>query len=218
GFVGARPTTPEQQFGRLRISVGTAPISDLTIHMGPGATISGKLAFDGESPPPPNVEQLMVGVGSQSNSSPCQADRGAAVGTDGTFRAQDIVGTCVIRVMGNLGRWSIKSITQGDVDLLDRPIAFEPGQQLRNVQVVLTDKRTELALTVVDEHGLATREYVAIAFATDKTKWDDNSRYLRPYVPPPLTTTRSDPSARGSANLRAAPPERRDSIGGLPAA
>jgi hypothetical protein len=215
--VGGRPGPDDQQFGRLRVSVGSAPISDLTIALGPGATISGKLVFDGDSPLPPNADQITVGVGSLGNSSPCQSERTAALGPDGTFRVQGVVGTCVVRVMGNMGRWSVKSIMQGDVDLLDRPVTFEPGQQLRNVQVVLSDKRTELVLNVVDEHGLATREYVAIAFATDKAKWDDNSRYVRLYIPQPPLPARIPAPTRGSADLRAAPTERRDLIAGLPA-
>jgi hypothetical protein len=213
--VAGRPGPDDQQFGRLHVSVGSAPISDLTIALGPGATVSGKLVFDGDGPLPPNVELITVGMGSLGNNSPCQSARPGALASDGTFRAQGIVGTCVVRVMGNLGRWSVKSITQGDVDLRDRPVTFEPGQHLRNVQVVLTDKPTQLVLNVVDERGLATREYVAIAFTTDKAKWEDNSRDVRVYVPPTVQARPAAPS-RASAELRAAPAERRDTIIGLP--
>ena len=81
---------------------------------------------------------------------------------------------------------------------------------------MLSDKRTEMTLNVVDEHGLATREYVALAFTTDKTKWDDNSRSVRTFVPPPPMPVRTAAPARGSVDLRAAPAERRDAIIGLP--
>jgi len=154
-------------------------------------------------------------VATMMNGNQCQSARVGALAPDGTFRVAGIVGTCMIRVMGNMGRWTIKSVTHGDTDLADRPIAFEPGQQLRNVQIVLTDKRTELALNVVDERGQATREYVAIAFATDRTKWEEPfSRYVRSYVPP-VAPARSAAPPRGSPDLRA-PTERRDVIIGLP--
>ena len=214
GVIG-RPGPDDQQFGRLRISVGGAPLSDLTIVLGSGATMSGKLVFDGDSPLPPNPEQIMVGVGPPPFGSMCQSDRGTA-GADGSFRVQGIVGTCIVRVTGNMGRWNVKSVTQGDADLMDRPVTFDPGQQLRNVQVVLTDKRTELALNVVDDRGVATREYVAIVFSADKTKWNDMSRYLRLYVPQPPASTPPAAPFRGTTDLRLAPLERRDLVAGLP--
>jgi hypothetical protein len=67
---------------------------------------------------------------------------------------------------------------------MDRPIRFEQGQHLKDVEVVLTDKRTELTLHVADDHGTPTREYAAVLFSTDKTRWTDGSRYLRTYTPP----------------------------------
>jgi hypothetical protein len=136
---------------------------------------------------------------------------------DGTFRLEGIVGTCIVRVVGNLGRWSVKSIAQGDTDLRDRVLSFDPNQQLRDVQVVLTDKRTELNLKVNDEHGQPTREYVALAFSTDKTKWNDLSPYVRFLAPGPQRTSEPAVPLRGSVDLRAAPvSERRDTIIGAP--
>lgn len=211
GVIG-RPNPGDQQFGRLRISVGGAPLSDLTIVLGPGATMSGTLVFEGNSPPP---DQILVGVNPPPFGGSCQSDRGTV--EDGAFRVQGIVGACTIRVMGNLGRWNVKSITQGDSDLMDRPVTFDPGRQLRSVRVVLTDKRTDLALNVVDDRGVATREYVGIVFSTDKTKWSDTSeRYVRVYVPYRAVMARPAAPLRGSVDLQPAPAELRDRIGGMP--
>src|SRR5262245_24372106 len=213
--VFGRPGAEDQQFGRLRISVGGAPLSDLTIVLGPGATMSGTVSFEGDGPLPSNAEQIMVGVGPLPFGSTCQSDRGSGL-TDGNFRVQGVVGTCIVRVMGNLGRWNVKSISQGESDLMDRPVTFDPGRQLRNVHIVLTDKRTELALHVTDDHGLATHEYVGIVFSTDKTKWTDLSRYVRVYVPQPPGIARLEAPMPASADLRPAPGERRDLIAGMP--
>ena len=208
-----RPNPGDQQFGRLRISVGTAPIPDLTIVIGQGATMTGALVFEGDGALPPNADQITVGVSPPPFGGMCQSDRGTIANAN--FRVQGIVGNCIVRVIGNLGRWNVKSITQGDSDLMDRTVTFDPGQQLRNVRVVLTDRRTELTLNVVDDRGQATREYVGVVFSTDKTKWGDASRYQRVYVPPPPGSGR-DASPIRSTGLRAAPAERRDLVAGLP--
>lgn len=59
-----------------------------------------------------------------------------------------------------------------------------PGQRFSDVQVVFTDRRTELTLGIAGEDGQPTRDYVAIVFSTDKERWSQPFRFLRTYVPP----------------------------------
>ena len=214
---GVGPQGPDdQQFGRLRISVGGAPLSGLTMTMGPAATMSGKLVFEGESPLPASLDQIMVGFVQLPNAGNYASGRGVTA-PDGTFRVQGLVGTCGgVRIMGNIGRWTLKSVTQDDVDLMDRPITLDPGQQLTNVRVVLTDRRTELTLQVTDDHGLPTREYVAMVFSQDETKWSDMSRFVRAYVPPTHVATPATRGGNASATVTSARPERPDVVSGLP--
>jgi Carboxypeptidase regulatory-like domain len=215
GVLG-RSGPEDQQYGRARISVGSAPISDVTVVLGQGASMTGKAVFEGDSPLPPNPQQISIALGPPPAGIACQF-QGAPINPDGTFRVQGVVGTCVVRVMGNLGRWSVKSITQGDADLRDRVLTFEPGQQLRGVQVVFTDKQTALNVTVNDNRGQPTRDYVAIAFSTDKTKWNEMSPYVRLLIPGPQRGSEPTTPLRGSVDVRAAPTsERRDSIVNIP--
>jgi hypothetical protein len=88
------------------------------------------------------------------------------------------------RFNGGFARWYLKAITHEGKDLMDRATRFDQGQHLKDVEVVLSDKRTELTLHVADEHGTPTREYAAILFSTDKARWTENSRYVRTYMPP----------------------------------
>ena len=212
----AGPQGPgDMQFGRLRISVGGAPLSGLTMTMGPGATMSGKLVFEGDSPVPTDFSQVRVGLVPGPSGNNCQPGR-VEIAADGAFRGQGIVGTCLVMTQGNTGRYAVKSVVQEDVDLMDRPITFDLGQQLTNIRVVLSDRRTELTLEVTDEHGLATREYVAMVFSQDKTKWNEMSRYVRTYVPPPQGVTAPTASPNGSPTVAAARPARPDAVSGLP--
>ncbi len=207
------PGPEDQQYARLRIVVSGAPLSGLTMTMGPGAAISGKLVFEGESPIPEHFDQIRIGL--ESSGTNCQPGR-VVIAASGAFHGQGIVGTCVITAQGNLGRWAVKSVMQEDVDLIDRPITFDPGQQLTNLRVVLSDRRTELVLQVADGHDAPTREYVAMAFPQDKTKWNEMSRYIRTYVPPAQIARAPGPAANGSPVVNAAPPVRPDAISGLP--
>ena len=101
-------------------------------------------------------------------------------------------------------------------NLLDAPYTFQPGQQLRNVQVIVTDKRTEIGFRVADENGQSTREYVALLYPVDKTQW---SQAVRTLVGPPVASTppaSRAPVVNGSARGPVAiPPVRRESISGI---
>ena len=92
-------------------------------------------------------------------------------GADLTFGVDGLIGTCRARVIGASGAWMVKAVKSGTVDLLDTPITFENGQQLRDIEVILTDKRTELTLQVSDDSGRPTREYVALVFSVDRERW-----------------------------------------------
>jgi hypothetical protein len=191
------PAGPGNQlFGHARISVaGGGDPTAVTITVGPGAKVSGRLVFDGTSPPPtvaannPNGLSLALGPGSEGFM--CRAGR-AQLAADGTFGLDNVFGTCVARVQGNLSGWTVKSIQYEGKELMDQPVAFEPGTQLKDVRIVLSDKHTELTLQVTDDNGQPTSEFVGIIFSADKTRWTQNSRYIRTYVPPsqgPLANT-----------------------------
>ena len=97
-------------------------------------------------------------------------------------------------------------------------VTFEPGQNLTNVQVVVSDKRSQLDLVVSGDDGQATSEYVALAFPTDKQKWTFPSRQIRTLSPMPATVAAAmrasmPASGPGAANLSNLQQQR---IAGLP--
>jgi hypothetical protein len=139
---------------------------------------------------------------------------------------EGVSGTCVARLGGGLGRWTARSITYDGKDLMDQPIVLEPGQQLRDVQVILSDKQTELTMRVVDEQGIPTREYVALVFSVDKARWTDNSRHIRWLMPPSLQmlqtmTVNRSVGAIATLGMTSGPPPaaaaRAETLTGLPA-
>jgi Carboxypeptidase regulatory-like domain len=205
------PRPGDELFGSARISVSGAPISDLTIQLGPGAVVTGRIVFEGQTPPPDNPESLRLGLGTMTPSGICNQGR-SEVFPDWTFRIEGATGTCSMMPTG-VGRWMMKSAGREGLNLLDQQVRFAPGQALHDVQVVFSDRRTELTLDVTDDHGLATREYVALVFPPDKWRWAENSRYVRLYVPPPVTA----PVTMNAAPALAAPPPRsRDVVAALP--
>jgi Carboxypeptidase regulatory-like domain len=210
----------DERIGMARVAVAGEADSDVTIVLGRGAAVTGQVVFEGRTPTPPmpsNPGQFRVSFGSPEGTG-CRMGQ-SDLGANWTFRVDGLLGRCVARVDSSLGRLTVKAVMINDVDLMDQPVTFESGQQLRNVQVIVTDKRTDLTFQVADDRGQPTREYVALVFSTDKARWVENSRYIRPFVPaPPPPEQALDVTELGAVGgAFAAPPAAiRDSVTGLP--
>jgi hypothetical protein len=108
----------------------------------------------------------------------------AIIGPDWTFKIDGLLGTCTAAPQATFGRWTLKTVSYRGQNLIDRPYTFEQGQHYGNVEVVVTDRRTQVDLSVTDELGEPTRDYVVLAFPADKHRWTQLARYVRTYVPP----------------------------------
>jgi hypothetical protein len=186
-FPGA-PQPSDEQFGGARLTVN-ADISGLAIQLGSGATVSGRFVFDGSSPlpsAPPTSNGPQPGVVfAPLEGQMCRMGR-TDVDPDFTFHVDNVFGTCVPRFFGSFGRWTVKAILYDGKDLLERPVMLGAGQRLRDVQVILTDKRSDVAFNVTDERGQTTHDFVALVFAVERNRWTEGSRYVRTFVPPPI--------------------------------
>src|SRR5439155_14512839 len=205
--IAGPPGAGSEQFGLERITVA-GDVTGLAIQLGSGASVSGRIGFDGTSPVPrvPNNRNFMGLVAfTPADGTFCRVGQ-PELAPDWTFRIDGLFGTCIARPNGAADRWLVKSISHNGKDLLDQPVTFTPGQQLRDVEVVMTDKRTELNFHVTDEQGTPTREYVGLLFTVDKTRWTNTTgRYVRTlYVPPAPPGDASFSTAPGGAGANMA--------------
>ena len=206
----------DEQIGMARLTVGDAD-SDVTIVLGRGATVTGRVVFEGRTPAPPlpsNPGQFRVSFSSPDRGTGCRMGR-SDLGANWTFSVDGLLGTCVAEVSSSLGLLAARAVMVNDVDLMDQPVSFQSGQQLRNVEVIVTDKQTDLTFHVTDARGQPTSEYVALVFPIDKARWFESSRYIQTFVPaPPLDQVLDVPETVTPA---AAPPTAaRESVSGLP--
>lgn len=205
---GGRAT--EQLFGAVQLAVGGEPMSGVAIVVGSGAKVSGRILFDGKSPVPSN-QRLHISFDMREGQ-PCRHEGRTEVAANWTFSAEGLAGTCAIQVSW-VDLWMPKAVLHEGTDLLDRPMTFESGQHYRNVQIVLTDRRTRVAFRVIDERGQETRDYVALVFTVDKARWVHGSRHVRTFVPRQMGTEPAEPPR----SVPGAPAHvRRESVTGLP--
>ena len=189
----------EQLFGSARITVGGGSVDNVTIMAGHGATVSGRVVFEGSTPPPPSPGKARVPLYNPDGPGCRSAE--ATIAADWTFKVEGLSGTCGAPPSAMFGRWTLKSVTMRGQNLMEQLVTFETGQQYAAMQIVVTDKRTQMDLRVSGDDGQPTREYVALAFPLDKTKWAGPVRQTRTYVPPPAATTAVGSSVRTTSTV-----------------
>jgi hypothetical protein len=87
------------------------------------------------------------------------------VASDWSFTIDGLVGTCRSAPTAPLtARWVLKSVILDGREVLDDRLWFEPGRHYENVQIVVTDRRSQVRVRVSEVDGTPTGEYVAVAF------------------------------------------------------
>ena len=150
---------------------GAGRSTTITIMVGRGATASGRVVFEGSTPPPPSPGQARVplynpdGPGCRSAASDDRA-------LTGRFKVEGLSGTCGAQPTSMFGRWTLKAVTLRGQNLMDQLVTFETGQQYTNVQVVVTDKRTQMDLRVSRRRRPAdARVRGASRFRSTRRRW-----------------------------------------------
>lgn len=209
------PFSPNDSQGFLPVTV-TGDVGGLTVQLGPGAKLTGRVVFDGSiSIPPADQVNTPTPIVFSSDTGECRTSR-TELAPDWTFTVQGLFGTCMVRLVA-VPRWMPRSILIDGNDVTDRPIRFAPGQEIRGVEVVMTDRSTKLDLHVTDEQGNLTRDFVALVFPVDQARWTDmGGRYIRPFVPP-RDPPREPVRAQSGVSAPASVPSTRDTITAMPA-
>lgn len=163
------PTRPEdEQFGTMKITVASGAEDSVAITVGRGAIATGRVVFEGTTQPPPSPGKARIPLYSETGQ--CRSGE-ATIAPDWSFRIEGLSGTCSAPPMQMFGRWNIKALLINGENAAAGSITFQPGQQLRNVQVIVTDKRSDMVFQVSDENGQTTRDYVILVYPVDKARW-----------------------------------------------
>jgi hypothetical protein len=187
-----------QLFGSARINVAGERLEGIVIPIGTGATASGRIVFEGTTPPP-STPTAPTRVPMFNPDGPGCRPGMATIAADWTFRVEGLGGACAAQPMGSFGRWTLKAVMVGGRNLMDQVVTFEPGQHYGNIRIVVTDKRTSLEVRVSDESGQPTRDYVVVMFPADKDRWSQLPRYLRTFGPSAGPSTGIMPGALQAA-------------------
>jgi hypothetical protein len=182
-------TLPEQEFASVPVNVG-GDVTGLHIVTGKGATISGRVVFEGT--PPSNGLRIRV------VSQPADPSRSIAlpnvraqdegfVSADGSFELTRITGPIFLRVQLTSATgppppqvtYMTKSVIVDGVDVADTP--FDPTRRggTSNITLVLTDKVTDIGGVVTDGRGTPLGSSMVLIVPEDLPPGVSPARYHR---------------------------------------
>jgi hypothetical protein len=172
------PANIQVAFADVRVDGEDVP--NVSLSLLSSFTIAGRVAFEGEKPPPP-LADFRVSVPITLT----VANAGLAVPqlqleSAGTFKVEGIV-PGLYRMFGNIqglrapiGAWWLKSLVVNGRDILDAPLDLQQGTD--QAVITFTDRASEIAGTLKDAQGVPAPEAYAVAFSTDRSAWFFNSR------------------------------------------
>jgi hypothetical protein len=174
----------------LPIDVASVDVDNVALTGSTGGSVGGTVVAD--SGALPKTEGIRIKIAQRLMGQPEPIKFGAfgpaaALGTaelspDGTFSIEHVFGPAQFAVTVPDG-WAVKAVLHDGRDVTDAPVDLKSGERLADVQVVLTHRVTTLSGQIVDDNGAATPDGTVIAFAADRDKWFEDSRFVRAIRP-----------------------------------
>jgi hypothetical protein len=197
-----RPTgmpSANSEFANLAVTVGNEDIDNLIITTAAGAIAHGVIVTDDGSAPPFRHEQVQIFPNSADASVMTMGGGPAKVNEDYSFEMTGLSDRRLIRAGVNSGAastWSMKAVLFDGEDVTDKGIEFAPGRAYEGLQIVMTQKVTDLSGLITDERNRPIVDATVIVFPANKELWTFASRYIR--------TAR--PDTNGRYDIRTLPP------------
>jgi hypothetical protein len=176
---------PIAESGSVPLSVGDADIVNLRITTSAGATVSGRVVFEGtarrDNGPNGRFRVLIQSTGAVQALLGAGIDNGA-VADDGSFAIKGARGQVLLRVAAGPA-WALKSISREGTDITDTPIDLNGADGVSGLTIVLTDKLTDVSGQITDARGQPLKEFLVVVQPGDPKSTAALTRYLRTVRP-----------------------------------
>lgn len=175
-LLGTQGNLGNAAFGALQLVID-GDQSNLSLRIAPGATLRGRILFEGTATPPAPArvrvfpQAVNFATGPMGGGPP-----ESVVNDDWTFETKNMTGTRVVSVLAGATGWMLKRVERGGKDITDKPIEFGGGD-VNGVEITLTSN-IGVVTGSVTEAGRPAPESMVLLFAEDAARWTYPSRYM----------------------------------------
>jgi hypothetical protein len=172
------------EVAEMMVVVEGADIEGLSLQGSGGGTVSGRVVVEGGTPPKMTAITVSVGETLRNQPSPTvlgtfrDGSGNGRVKDDGTFVVPHVLGRARFQVTVPEG-WMLKAILHGDRDVTDAVAELKPAEEMRDVQIVLTDRVTSVSGQLMDQSGKPVHDATVLVFAAVAEKWFESSRSVK---------------------------------------
>lgn len=175
GGIGGAPVI---ESASLALTVTGEDITGIALVTAPGAVASGRVRFEGGATPTASAASTSIGAVPLEMGLMMMGGTGR-VRDDWTFEVTGLSDRRRFRVNTPPPGWYLKAVIHDGQDITDSGMEFREGQQVSDIEIVLTARVTELAGSVRDSAGKPVEDYAVVAFSPDSAKWGFQSRFVR---------------------------------------
>jgi len=190
---------PNTEFAVMPVTVGNEDIDNLFVSTSVGATVKGVVLTDDGSAPPFRPEQVQIFAQPAEMAVNIMGGGPTKVNDDYSFEMTGLSDRRLIRSSVGAGQpigWYLKAVMFDGEDVTDRGVEFAPGRSYEGLQILFSQKTTDLSGLVTDDRGGAVLDATVIVFPANRDLWSYQTRYVR--------TLRPDTSGR--YNVKSMPP------------
>jgi len=186
------------EFAVMKITVGNDDIDNVIIATSVGATARGVVLTDDGSVPSFRPDQVSIFPSSvEPGGMVFGGPNQNRINDDFTFELTGLSDRRLLRanVPPTLG-WYPKAVMFDGEDVTDRGIEFTPGRSYEGIQVIFSQKTTDLSGLLTDERGKPVLDATVVIFPANKDLWTFASRYMRS----------ARPDTNGRYSIKSLPP------------
>jgi hypothetical protein len=173
------PLSDAPDYGRLPITVRDGDLSGLVVNMTRTMTLRGKVSFD-TGTPPANLSPDALTVAVNLTVVPAISAGRPTMHDDWTFEIANVaaIGTLRLRPTPGQAGWFTKAVIIDGKDVTDRTMEFLSEGELKDIEVVVTQKRSGVSGGIVDARNALITDAFAVVFPEDPDLWTGQSRFI----------------------------------------
>jgi protocatechuate 3,4-dioxygenase beta subunit len=171
----------EGEFGTLPVAVDGTDVAGLMLQTSIGSSIHGRITFDARDPSSrPRSGSLEISPVPVDVDLAPRSYASADIHSDWTFDIKGVNGPRRLQLVRAPAEWTLEDVRVNGVSVIDRPLPFGRREQsLQDVELVLSDRVSELTGTVTADRDAPATGASVIAFSVDRDRWYMASRFLR---------------------------------------
>ncbi len=168
----------EAEFAMQYVTVSGSDITGIALRTSLASAVNGRVTVEGGGGLKPSDVHIMPAPVDFDLSPMIGFGFAGQVRDDWTFEMQGLSGPRLFR-LGVPKGWALKAVRASDIDVTDTPMPLgTKDQSVNDLEIVVTNRVTDVTGSVTDARGQPVDDYTAIVFSVDAQRWHRFSRYI----------------------------------------